>query len=137
MPPPDPDRRIESSPRAEEYGVWGYLRVWWKDERLAFDDGTGTCVNKISLGLAARQQIWKPDLYWEGARKISFPRASDGGNGVGEMLEVYPDGSIFWSRQSHFVLSCKTSDTLDRMPFDTQVRPESETACRARSTPHG
>ena len=58
-------------------------------------------------------------------------------NGVGEVLEVYPDGSIFWSRQSHFVLSCKTSDTLDRMPFDTQVRPESETACRARSTPHG
>ena len=40
---------------------------------------------------------------------------------VGELLEVYPDGSVWWSRQAHFTLACPFAANLGRMPFDTQT----------------
>ena len=101
------------------YGFSGYLRTWWTDPRLRYN-GTadGGCVDKLSFGQAERAQIWKPTFYWEGARSVSMPSSSDG---TGELLEVYPDGSIWWSRQVSFELSCGFAANLTNLPFDTHT----------------
>lgn len=92
------------------YTLDGYLRAYWKDPRLAFNQSCG--VNKLNLK-GRSYLIWLPDFYFEKAQTISLgtaPRA--------EGLEVYPDGSIWWSRQSSIMLSC--SMYFGNLPFDDQ-----------------
>ena len=110
-----------SSPKMAEgtYGFDGYLRVWWTDPRLRYNRTVKAgAADKLSLGSAERNQIWKPVFYWEGAKKITMPRAD---SGTGELLEVYPDGSLWWSRQVSFELSCSFVSAIDRLPFDTHA----------------
>lgn len=38
------------------YGFDGYLRTWWNDPRLKFNE---SCTNKLSLSTTERAQIWK------------------------------------------------------------------------------
>eukprot|EP00966_Prymnesium_polylepis_P091816 2125482-Prymnesium_polylepis.1 len=42
-------------------------------------------------------------------------------DGAAEALYVYPDGRVFWSRQTSFTLQCQNNN--DRMPFDDQRCP--------------
>ena len=110
-----------SSPKMAEgtYGFDGYLRVWWTDPRLRYNRTVKAgAADKLSLGSAERNQIWKPVFYWEGGKKITMPRAD---SGTGELLEVYPDGSLWWSRQVSFELSCSFVSAIDRLPFDTHA----------------
>ena len=101
------------------YGFDGYLRTWWSDPRLRFNGtANGGDTDKLSFGHVERNQIWKPTFYWEGAKKITLPKAD---TGTGELLEVYPDGSIWWSRQVSFELSCSFAKSLDQLPFDTHT----------------
>merc|ERR1712025_338072 len=39
-------------------------------------------------------------------------------DGAGEMMSVSPDGTVFWSRQARFTLSCQMDMAL--LPFDSQ-----------------
>jgi hypothetical protein len=101
----------------QTWAIDGYLRMWWRDERLAFDSA---CTDKLSLKAHERGRIWKPELYWERARTITLP-APDAATPLGELLEVQPDGKVWWSRQTSFVLGCDFSGTLSSLPFDTQT----------------
>ena len=113
------EKYYELDMQGGSFSIDGYLRVWWSDPRLRFN-GTedGGCVDKLSFGESERARIWKPILYWEGAQDIIMPSV---GKGTGELLEVYPDGSVWWSRQAHFTLACPFAANLGRMPFDTQT----------------
>ena len=125
-PPPDQiriqayvEKMIPLDTRQGTYGFEGYLRMWWTDPRLRFN-GTadGGCTDKLSFSVEEEDLIWKPSLYWEGANKITMP---DPQQGTGQLLHVSPDGSIWWSRQTSFLLSCPMSGNLGTLPFDTQV----------------
>ena len=105
--------------RKQQYGLVGYLRAYWSDARLRFNGTTsGGCVDKLSLSTTEIAQIWRPLFYWEGAKQITFPDTER--DGTGELLEVYPDGSVWWSRQVTMELKCPVGKNLANMPFDTQ-----------------
>ena len=90
--------------RAQDYGFDGYMRAWWHDPRLAYN-GTadGGAFDNLNLGAYEKANIWKPEFYWEGARTIVMP---DTNKGTGELIWVSPDGSVWWSRQTAFIVSC-------------------------------
>ena len=105
---------------AQTFGFDGYLRAWWQDVRLAYNGSAqGGCRDKLVFGDTDRASIWKPEFYWEGLEAVALPHKA--GMGRGESLEVYPDGSIWWSRQVSFTLSCPVATTLGKLPFDTQT----------------
>ena len=102
----------------QTFALDGYLRSWWNDPRLAY--GGSSCTDGvISFKEPERRRIWKPEFYWEGAKEITLPHHA-GVPDRGELLKVYPNGDVFWSRQVAFVLSCPFARNLGRLPFDTQ-----------------
>ena len=107
----------------QTYEIDGFLRAWWSDPRLRFN-GTddGGCADELSFKAAERARIWKPEFYWEGARKITLPKP-DNSEGTGELLKVSPSGGVWWSRQVSLALGCPVAkgNKLDRLPFDTQT----------------
>ena len=107
--------------QTQTFGIDGYLRLWWQDPALAFNDTeSGGCADRLSFGPEDRARIWKPTLYWEGAKDITLPE-SDGSGAFGELLYVYPDGRVWWSRQTRFLLKCPVAKSIKRMPFDSQA----------------
>jgi len=101
----------------------GYLRAWWSDARLAYgNNGTasGGCVKELDFKERERNQIWKPEFYWEGAKEIKLPSRL---RGTGELLKVYPSGLVWWSQQVTIELNCPFAQgsNLDFLPFDTQT----------------
>ena len=106
---------------AQTWAIDGYLRMWWTDARLAFDDtSNGGCTDEITLDGAGRNRIWKPRIYWDGAVKVTLPKDSD--PWAGELLKVQANGGVWWSRQVSLVLGCPFSDgdNLARLPYFTQ-----------------
>ena len=101
---------------AQTFALDGYLRSYWNDPRLVYSG----CMEVLSFKEPERKRIWKPEFYWERAKRITLP---DHGKPPdrGELLKVYPNGDIFWSRQVEFVLSCDFASNLDKLPFDTQT----------------
>jgi len=93
------------------YTIEGYMRIWWRDARLAWNS-TGSTHNYLVLQSAA--SLWTPDVYLEStAGKLSI-----GDGHAGELVWIYDDGSIFWSRQARLPLRCNMG--FGRLPFDKQ-----------------
>ena len=123
--PPDPvgtqlyiDRFHYLDQRHQSFGFEGYLRLWWQDPRLAFNAKNCT-MSKLSLTRSESRSIWRPGLYWEKAIKITLPKSVEMiDSGAGELLEVSPDGSVFWSQQMSMRIACEMD--LYKLPFDTQ-----------------
>ena len=100
---------------AQIWGVVGYMRAWWHDPRLAFNE-TQAGTSKLALMPQEALRIWQPDLYWEKLVEGSDIRSSDG---FGESLFVYSDGRVWRSQQRDLALSCPLD--LSFMPFDDQM----------------
>jgi hypothetical protein len=110
---------VPKKARAERRARSTLERAVWTDARLRFNGtAAGGCVDKLSLSTAEITQIWRPLFYWEGAKRIALPDPAN--DGKGELLFVYPDGSVWWSRQVIFTFKCVVGTNLARMPFDTQ-----------------
>ena len=100
----------------QSFGFEGYLRAWWTDERLKYDPATAP---QLKLSPTDSNQLWKPKFYWERAKEIVLPMPDR--PDLGESFWVYPDGKVFWSRQTVFVLGCNfAGKKLDKFPFDQQ-----------------
>ena len=97
------------------YFLDGYLRVWWSDPRLAF--GNHTCLEELTLGPPQFQpssQIWVPPISIQGSQKYDMI----GGASPGELLRIYRDGSLYWSRKLGVELNCEMN--FGRLPYDVQ-----------------
>ena len=94
----------------QSYLLEGYLRIWWSDYRLAYNASTS---GLSAVTITSAGQLWQPDVYWEQSVEVKLGQESDG-----EMLRIYPDGSIFWSRQARLELRCNMG--FGRLPFDVQ-----------------
>lgn len=99
----------------QQWNAIGFLRTWWYDPRLAYN-ATAVGTSEISLRIDQFSLVWQPDLYWEKLEEISGVSASDG---YGEVINIYPDGSVWRSQQRKVVLACPIN--LGHMPFDTQT----------------
>lgn len=94
--------------RLGSYKLEGYMRLRWRDERLAFN--TSAC-GLAKIVLTSATGLWVPDVYFEHAADINL---GDGG----EVVYIYPDGSIVWSRFAQLQLRCSMG--FGQLPFDTQ-----------------
>lgn len=113
------DRLHDIKLRTQTWGMNGYLRSWWVDPRLRFNQ-TLQCVDKVSLSREEIEQIWTPQFYWERALSVQLPRErAMVESGAGQLFYVYPDGHVFWSQQANFELACPLK--LQPMPFDAQA----------------
>ena len=122
------DRYADDSLSQQSYGMDGYLRSFWVDPRLAYDGSTiangsvsseAACPRKLGFTREESRSVWRPQFYWEGALTVTLPKEDmmvDGG--AGELFEVSPDGSVFWSQQVSLQLACTLQ--LQDLPFDTQ-----------------
>lgn len=124
LPPPEQlevqlyiDRFHDISQREQTYGMEGYLRRWWRDPELAYNGSCGA--KRLSLTRAESAKIWRPQLYWEQSIRTTHPHEREHvEQGAGELLEIYPDGTVFWSQQVSLELSCQLD--LKNVPFDVQ-----------------
>ena len=103
------------------YGFDGYLRSWWHDPRLRYaHTNASSSVQKLTLTRSDMQRIWKPGLYWEKAINVRLPSPVEAvSSGAGQLLDVYPDGRLYWSAQVSLEISCPLN--LAKLPFDTQT----------------
>ena len=79
------------------YKMDGYLRLWWRDERLRFVDrfpGMNPCFSWIDL--PSSDLIWKPDIYFDTSVATVPPFLPDDAE---SLLRLYSNGDIFWSRK--------------------------------------
>lgn len=111
------DRWQEMDDKKLTFGVDGYLRLWWFDQRLAFNAST-TGATQLTLTDAQIKQIWLPDLYYEQLIDVKLG-AQGGGRGAG--FWVYPDGHVFYSRQASIRLACDMQKGFDSFPFDSHT----------------
>jgi len=106
---------VELDQVALTYTLDGYLRLFWKDERLQFNS---SACGLSSIALASPKttaiQLWTPDVYFE--QQVQTKLGSDAKGG--ESFFIYPDGSVFWSRQARFQLRCNMG--FGRLPLDVQ-----------------
>ena len=76
---------------AMTYTIDGYLRVTWKDPRLAYDSAeVGSTMVFLTVA-----DMWTPAIYFERVVEIKVGTK----DGFGEAVHWSSDGSIFWSRQ--------------------------------------
>ena len=99
------------------FHVEGYFRLWWNDPRLKFN-GTvdGGCEGKLVLLLdsGAPVKIWHPDVFFENSKSNKLGQQFDG-----NLLEIYPNGDIFWVRRIRADINCHFN--LARLPWDEQA----------------
>ena len=81
------------------FGLAGYQRQYWKDERLAYSNTTeGGCFDEINVGEGDWGGLWMPDTYSDNSLKVQ----------LGEnLLFIYPDGSIWLSQRFVQQYECK------------------------------
>jgi hypothetical protein len=107
-----------------QYTIEGFLRVWWDDPRLAFN-GTSRSSQTAELGCLDRlifrdaNDLWLPDLYFENV--VDLDIGGSFSSRLSESLTVYPNGSVWWSRQLRVTLRCRM--LFGNLPFDTQECP--------------
>lgn len=111
------DRWQQLYDKQQTFGVDGYLRLWWFDQRLSFNASeTGT--QHLPLSHAQIQQVWVPDLYLE---QLIDLKMGEQGKGRGAGFWVYPDGHVFYSRQASIKLACDMQKEINHFPFDSHT----------------
>ena len=113
------------SQRDMEYMVEGYFRLWWFDQRLALDSNySETLMNGDPRACGeyanfpareAASRIWTPDAYFDEANQEVLGNTA---GGSGDMLRVWRNGSVMWSRRARLLLRCPLH--FGAMPFDRQ-----------------
>jgi hypothetical protein len=111
------------------FGVDAYLIATWLDTRLAYNSTTqfdsanptvtrfsGQCYDSLvtindmtKSDIDTARQIWVPDIYVEGQLSVEYLG--------GRSLEVYPNGTVEWSRHVRMMMRCDYR--LDAFPYDT------------------
>lgn len=82
-----------------------FLRLTWKDPRLAF----GTVLKPEVLAVDSHL-AWRPDIYF--FNEAGKMEELDG------VFKIYADGTIFWSR--HYLIDLHNTFKLHDFPFDDQ-----------------
>ena len=108
---------LEVDQKEGSFGVNGFFRVAWRDDRLAFDRNS-TCGNRLTFTNA--DHLWTPDIYFGRALHLTMGTDKLKASGLaGEMVHWYSDGRIVWSRLVRARLKCEMY--FGRLPFDQQA----------------
>jgi len=111
--------------KRQSFDVDGYLRLWWRDDRLRHN--LTCCEDPIKLPSACTKEpcngdalrIWTPQLYIENAVSNLLGARDDGAS-----ISIYSDGRVFSSRRARITYDC--SFQFQRLPFDVQWVPRIE-----------
>ena len=106
------DRFVSLNQLRQEWGVSGYLRVWFHDPRLRYNESRGG--RYLNLMPTQVEQLWRPLVYWD--KLVRATGDHDKRDGFGESFIVYPDGSVSVSQQREVRLKCPMA--LSHLPFD-------------------
>jgi len=102
--------------RLGQVTLGGYLRQWWRDQRLAYNTtANGGCLDMVRLRPTVQPdyKIWTPHLYVDNS--VTF---TDSGKDYGaQLLEISPDGGIWWSKMISLTVQVKMN--FHRVPFDS------------------
>ena len=101
-------------PHTSTFQAEGYLRLWWTDHRLAFNNDT--CRPAISTPDLHMDEIWYPDLYWETATEESL-----GEDDAGRVLRIDGAGGVMMSRRARVKLRCPFH--FGALPYDVHECP--------------
>lgn len=92
----------------------GYVRTWWKDERLVHNKSSACDENPEDYWVLDDDvKIWVPDLHAENMREWSDVEPFNSGTWV------YPDGRVLQSQYSNAVYECHIR--VQDLPFDEHV----------------
>lgn len=92
----------------------GYLRQWWKDDRLAYNTtANGGCFDLVQLppNFDPFSVIWTPNIYIDNIVDVIH----EGSN----LVQISPDGSIWWSQQVQ--IKVKATMMFMKLPFDSHT----------------
>lgn len=92
----------------QTWGLDGYLRLWWVDPRLRFED---SCKYHT---LPDGNLLWVPEIYWDNGAETPVLGGLDG-----SVLRVYPDGRVWYSRAIRVTLTAPMS--FSKFPYDAQT----------------
>ena len=101
-------------PHTSTFQAEGYLRLWWTDHRLAFNNDT--CRPAISTPDLHMDEIWYPDLYWETATEESL-----GEDDAGRVLRIDGAGGVMMSRRARPQRRAEQVESMDTQYDRSQV----------------
>lgn len=96
-----------------EFRASFFLRMYWKDERLAYNN-TGY-KKRLALNAKMVRHMWIPDIYFVNEKSgIKHDLTKEN-----EMVRLWPDGRVFHSMRLSMTASCPM--LLHNYPLDKQV----------------
>lgn len=96
-----------------EFRTSFFLRMYWKDERLAYNN-TGY-KKRLALNAKMVQHMWIPDIYFVNEKSgIKHDLTKEN-----EVVRLWPDGMVFHSMRLSMTASCPMR--LHNYPLDKQV----------------
>ncbi|XP_059079210.1 gamma-aminobutyric acid receptor subunit beta-like [Tigriopus californicus] len=101
------------SSRDKEYTLMMFFRQFWKDERLAYADGS--LQENIVASSGYSEKIWVPDTFFVNERKATFHHIPS----PNEFIRIEPDGRILRSVRISVTLTCNMD--MSGFPFDSQT----------------
>jgi hypothetical protein len=88
-----------------------FVDLYWRDAYLTWN-GSLTSSEVLGIILINQNQIWTPDFILFNSQSSSAGSLNPAG------AYIYPDGSIWWSRQGILAFNCNFN--LDDFPYDLQ-----------------
>lgn len=70
-----------------------YLRLWWRDHRLAFGNFTSSTDKKLELDATQIDNVWQPNIFFEN-EKTAFIHTVTTTN---KLMHIFNDGTVVYS----------------------------------------
>jgi len=96
-----------------DYTLQFYLKVSWKDQRLAFKPSNG--VSSINIDIEKISDYWMPDLYFRNSIKGEFHEVPT----INKLMKVNATGHVWYVSSITSTFICPMH--LRKFPFDTQL----------------
>lgn len=102
---------------AMEYSMDIYLRMWWRDYRLAFANFTSSTEKKLELDATQIDNVWQPNIFFENEKRAFIHTVTT----TNKLMHIFNDGSVVYSIRLSMALNCNMY--LRYYPFDAQTCP--------------
>ena len=101
------------SVQSMDYSMSFYLRLSWRDPRLAFPPIDGR-INVIHFTQGRWDEIWTPDIFFRNEKRSTIPSIT----GTNRLLRLNSTGHVWYVQKISTTLGCPMQ--LGRYPMDTQ-----------------
>ncbi|XP_070574020.1 glycine receptor subunit alpha-2-like isoform X2 [Ptychodera flava] len=103
---------FDSITTSMDYNIMAFIRQYWNDPRLAFENGDDYSLNVNQKML---ELIWVPDMYIINEKAGELHELTV----ANKALRIYPNGTVLYSMRLSLTLACNMD--LRKYPMDSQV----------------